>query len=71
VKVILNLYEPTVGAPDIIKLTLMDLKAHIDANTILGGDFITSRSLIYRSTRQLPQVYQYIGQPDPKTNRET
>jgi hypothetical protein len=38
---IINLYVPNVGAPNFIKHTLMDLKAQIDPNTVVMGDFNT------------------------------
>jgi hypothetical protein len=31
----INLYAPNVSAPSFIKLTLKDLKAHIDSNTVV------------------------------------
>jgi exonuclease III len=37
---ITNLYAPNVSAPNFIKHTLKDLKAHIDPNTVVVGDFI-------------------------------
>jgi hypothetical protein len=38
---IINLCAPNVSAPDFIKCTLKDLKAHIDTNTVVVGDFNT------------------------------
>jgi hypothetical protein len=38
---IINLYAPKVSAPNLIKHTLKDLKAHIDPNTAVVGDFNT------------------------------
>jgi exonuclease III len=49
---IINLYAPKVSAPNFIKHTLKDLKAHIDSNPVVGGDFNTPPSLIDRSTKQ-------------------
>jgi exonuclease III len=49
---IINLYAPNVSAPNFIKLTLMDLKAHMDPNTVVVGDFNTLLSSIDRSSRQ-------------------
>jgi exonuclease III len=36
---IINLYAPNVSAPNFIKHTLKDLKAYIDSNTVVVGDF--------------------------------
>jgi exonuclease III len=36
---IINLYVPKVSAPNFIKHTLKDLKAYIDSNTVVVGDF--------------------------------
>jgi hypothetical protein len=49
---IINLYAPNVSAPNFIKHTLKDLKAHIDSNTVLVGDFNTSLSPIDKSSTQ-------------------
>jgi hypothetical protein len=38
---IINLYAPNISAPNFIKHTLMDLKAYIDSNTVVVGDFNT------------------------------
>jgi hypothetical protein len=46
---IINLY-----APNFIKHTLKDLKAHIDSNTVVVGDFNTPH-------------HQYIGHPNKKS----
>jgi hypothetical protein len=43
---IINLYAPNVSAPNFIKHILKDLKAHIDSNTVVVGDFNTSRYVI-------------------------
>jgi exonuclease III len=37
----INLYAPNVSVPNFIKDTLQDLKAHIDSNTVVVGDFNT------------------------------
>jgi hypothetical protein len=42
---IIGLYVPNVTAPNFIKHTLKDLKAHIDSNTVVG-DFNTPLSPI-------------------------
>jgi hypothetical protein len=38
---IINLYAPNVKAPNFIKHTLKDLKAYINSNTVVMGDFNT------------------------------
>jgi hypothetical protein len=49
---IINLYTPNVNAPNFIKHTLNDLKAYIDSNTVVVGDFNTPFSSIDRSSKQ-------------------
>jgi exonuclease III len=49
---IINLYAPNVSAPNFIKHTLKDLKAHIDPNTVVVGDFNTPLSPIDGSSKQ-------------------
>jgi exonuclease III len=49
---IINLYAPSVGAPNFIKHILKDLKSHIDPNAVVVGDFNTPLSPIDRSSRQ-------------------
>jgi endonuclease/exonuclease/phosphatase family metal-dependent hydrolase len=46
-----NLYAPNVSAPNLIKHTLKDLKAYIDSNTVVVGDFNTPIT-IERSSKQ-------------------
>jgi hypothetical protein len=48
---IVNLYAPNVNAPNFIKHTLKDLKAYINSNTMVMGDFNTSLSSIDRSSK--------------------
>jgi exonuclease III len=48
----INLYAPNVSAPNFIKHTLKDLKAHIDSNTVVVEDFNTLLSPIDRSSKQ-------------------
>jgi predicted CopG family antitoxin len=36
---IINLYTSNISAPNFIKHTLKDLKAHIDSNRVVVGDF--------------------------------
>jgi hypothetical protein len=43
---IINLYASNVSAPNVIKHTLKDLKAHRDSNTMVVGDFNTPLSPI-------------------------
>jgi hypothetical protein len=50
--IIINLYAPNVSAPNFIKHTLKDLKAHIVSNTVVVGDFNISLSPIDRSPKQ-------------------
>jgi hypothetical protein len=38
---IINLYAPTVSAPNLIKHTLKDLKTYINSNTVIVGDLNT------------------------------
>jgi exonuclease III len=40
---IINLYAPNVGAPNFIKHTVKDLKAHTDSNTVVVGNSIMNR----------------------------
>jgi exonuclease III len=50
--IIINLYAPNFNAPNFIKHTLKDLKAYINANTVLVGNFNTPLSSIDRSSKQ-------------------
>ena len=38
---IVNIYAPNIGAPQYIRQTLTDIKADINSNTIIAGDFNT------------------------------
>jgi exonuclease III len=49
---IINLYAPNVSAPNFIKHTLKDLKAHIHSNIVVVGDFNIPLSPIDRSSKQ-------------------
>jgi hypothetical protein len=51
-EIIINLYPPNVSAPNFIKYTLKDIKAHIDSNTVVVGDFNTPLSPKDRSSKQ-------------------
>jgi hypothetical protein len=53
--IIINLYVPNVNTPNFIKHTLKDLKAHINSNTVIVGDFNTPLSSIDRSSKQKNQ----------------
>jgi hypothetical protein len=46
---IFNLCAPNVGAPNFMKHILLNLKTHIDLNTVVVGDFSTLLSPIVRS----------------------
>jgi exonuclease III len=48
----MNLHAPNVSAPNFITHTLKDLKAYIDSNTVVVGDFNTPLSPIDRSSKQ-------------------
>jgi exonuclease III len=50
--IIINLYAPNVNTPNFIKHTLKDLKAYLNANTVVVGEFNTSLSSIHRSSKQ-------------------
>jgi hypothetical protein len=52
---IFNLYAPNVSAPNYIKHSVKDFKAHIDSNTVVVGDFSTLLSPIDRSSKQKNQ----------------
>jgi hypothetical protein len=47
-----NFYAPNVSAPNFIKHTSKELKSHVDANTVVVGDFNTPLSPIDKSSRQ-------------------
>jgi exonuclease III len=49
---IINLCAANVSTPNFIKHTLKDLKAHLDSNTVVVGDFNTTLSSIDRSYKQ-------------------
>jgi hypothetical protein len=48
----INLYACNVSAPNFIKHTLKDVKAHIDSNTVVEGHFNTPLSQIGKLSRQ-------------------
>jgi exonuclease III len=49
---IINLYAPNVNAPNFIKHILKNLKAYINSNTVVVGDFNSPLSSIDRSSKQ-------------------
>jgi hypothetical protein len=49
---IVNLYAPNVNAHNFIKHNLKDLKAFINSNTMVVGDFNIPLSSIDRSSKQ-------------------
>jgi hypothetical protein len=49
---IINLYAPNISAPNFIKHTLKELKAHVDSNTVVVEDFNILLSPIDRSSKQ-------------------
>jgi hypothetical protein len=48
---IINLYAPNVNTPSFIKHTLKHIKAYINSNTVVVGDFNTPLSSIDRSSK--------------------
>jgi hypothetical protein len=55
---IISLYAPNVNGPDFIKHTLKDLKAYINSNTVVVGDFNT-------------HYHQQIGHPNKKSIKKS
>jgi exonuclease III len=49
---IINLYAPNINAPNYINHTLKDLKAYLDSNTVVVGNFTIPLSPIDRSSKQ-------------------
>ena len=49
---IVNIYVPNTVAPKYIRQTLTDIKAEIDSNTIIVGDFNTPLTPMDRSSKQ-------------------
>ena len=49
---IVNIYAPSIGAPQYIRQTLSDIKGEIDSNTIIVGDFNTPVTALDRSSKQ-------------------
>ena len=48
----INIYAPNIGAPQYIRQMLTATKGEIHSNTIIVGDFNTTRTAMNRSTRQ-------------------
>ena len=51
-KTIINIYAPTIGAPQYVRQMLTSMKGGINNNTIIVGDFNTPLTPMYRSTKQ-------------------
>ena len=49
---IVNIYAPSIGAPQYIGQALTDLKGEIDSNTIIVGDFNTPLTPMVKSSQQ-------------------
>ena len=49
---IVNIYAPSIGAPQYIRQTLTDIKGEIDSNTIIVGVFNTPLTPMDRSSKQ-------------------
>ena len=49
---IVNIYAPSIGAPQYIRQTLIDIKGEIDSNTIIVGDFNTPFTPMDKSSKQ-------------------
>ena len=48
--IIVNIYEPNIGAPQYIRQILIAIKGEINRNTIIMGDFNTPLSSMDRSS---------------------
>ena len=49
---IINIYAPNIGAPQYVRQMLTSMKAEINNNTIIVGDFNTPLTPMDRSTKQ-------------------
>ena len=49
---IVNIYAPSIGAPQYTRQTLTDIKGEIDSNTIIVGDSNTPFTPMDRSSKQ-------------------
>ena len=50
--IIINIYAPNIGAPQYVRQMLTRMKAEINNNTIIVGDFNTPLTPMDRSTKQ-------------------
>ena len=50
--IIVNIYEPNIGAPQYLRQTLTDIKGEIYSNTIIAGDFNTSLTPMDKASKQ-------------------
>jgi hypothetical protein len=56
---IINLCAPNLSAPNFIKHTLKGLKAHIDTNTVVVGDFNMPLSPMDSSSKQKKSIKKF------------
>ena len=49
---IVNICAPSIGAPQYIRQTLMDIKGEMDSNTVIVGDFNTPLTPMDRLSKQ-------------------
>ena len=49
---IVNIYAPSIGAPQYTRQTVTDIKGEIDSNRIIVGDFNTPLTPMDRSSKQ-------------------
>jgi exonuclease III len=56
---IISLYAPNVNASNFIKRTVKDLKAYINSNTVVVGDFNTPLSPIDRLSKQKKSIKKF------------
>ena len=49
---IINIYAPSIGAPQYVRQMLTSMKGEINSNTIIVGDFNTPLTPMDRSTKQ-------------------
>ena len=49
---IINIYAPNKGTPQYVRQMLISMKAEINSNTIIAGDFNTPLTPMDRSTKQ-------------------
>ena len=50
---IINIYASNIGALQYVRQMLTSVKGEINSNTIIGGDFTTSHTLMNRSTNKI------------------